>query len=216
LAKPYLREAAVMPRLVHAVPKYQKHRASGQAVVSINGRDHYLGPHGTKASKLEYDRLITEWLSSGRSHSFGSPSPALTVVELLADYLKYAAKYYGTAPRGEYPQIVRSVRPVRELHGRTAAEDFGVLQFKAVREKTATSDRSRKYVNATMRRVVQMFKWAAAEGLISTTTPQFSPLTTPSWTPPSRTSPKSSPTWFDSSGLPECGRPKYASSDPAI
>ena len=28
-----------MPRLVQSVPKYQKHRASGQAVVSINGRD---------------------------------------------------------------------------------------------------------------------------------------------------------------------------------
>ena len=32
-------------------PKYRKHRASGQAVVTLNGRDIYLGPHGTKASK---------------------------------------------------------------------------------------------------------------------------------------------------------------------
>jgi hypothetical protein len=35
--------------------KYRKHRASGQAVVTLNGRDFYLGPHNTKASKLEYD-----------------------------------------------------------------------------------------------------------------------------------------------------------------
>ena len=51
-----------MPTLVKSIPTYRKHRASGQAVVSLNGRDFYLGPHGTRASKLEYDRLIGEWL----------------------------------------------------------------------------------------------------------------------------------------------------------
>lgn len=55
-----------MPRLVEAVPKYRKHKATGQAVVTINGRDHYLGLWRSKASKIEYDRRITEWLSSGR------------------------------------------------------------------------------------------------------------------------------------------------------
>jgi hypothetical protein len=49
-----------MPRLVQALPKYRKHKASGQAVVTLNGVEHYLGPHGTKASKTRYDRLIAE------------------------------------------------------------------------------------------------------------------------------------------------------------
>jgi hypothetical protein len=31
-----------MPKLTKAVPKYRKHRASGQAVVTIAGQDHYL------------------------------------------------------------------------------------------------------------------------------------------------------------------------------
>src|SRR3990167_6392065 len=31
-----------MPRLTNATPKYRKHRASGQAVVTLNGKDHYL------------------------------------------------------------------------------------------------------------------------------------------------------------------------------
>jgi hypothetical protein len=42
------------------------HRASGQAVVTIAGQDHYLGPHGTTASRIEYDRLVGEWLAAGR------------------------------------------------------------------------------------------------------------------------------------------------------
>jgi hypothetical protein len=46
-----------MPRLIHSNPSYRKHRASGQAVVTIDGKDIYLGPHGTKASRNEYDRV---------------------------------------------------------------------------------------------------------------------------------------------------------------
>ena len=55
-----------MPRLKQAVPKYRKHKQSGQAIVTLGGRDHLLGPHGTKTSKAEYDRLIGEWLQNGR------------------------------------------------------------------------------------------------------------------------------------------------------
>ena len=85
-----------MPRLIHAIPKYQKYRASGQATVTRNGHDHNLGPHVTKASKLEFDRLVAEFLSSGRSRSFGTSQSDYTVVELAAVYLKYAeARYDG-------------------------------------------------------------------------------------------------------------------------
>ena len=49
-----------------SLPKYRKHKRSGQAIVTLSGKDFYLGPHGTNASKLEYDRLIGEWLANGR------------------------------------------------------------------------------------------------------------------------------------------------------
>ncbi len=55
-----------MPRSANHVPKYSRHKGSGQAVVTIRGKDHYLGPDGTKASHLAYDRLILEWLAAGR------------------------------------------------------------------------------------------------------------------------------------------------------
>jgi hypothetical protein len=47
-----------MPLLVHATPKYRHHRVSGQAVVLIQGKYHYLGPFGSEGSKAAYDRLI--------------------------------------------------------------------------------------------------------------------------------------------------------------
>ena len=74
-----------MPKLIKAVPKYRKHRASGQAVVTIGGRDHGLGPYGTKASRTEYDRVITEWPANDRQPVVTpDEAPALTVTELPA------------------------------------------------------------------------------------------------------------------------------------
>ena len=55
-----------MPKLKHVAPKYRLHRASDYAVVTLNGRDHYLGPWQSEASKVEYDRLVGEWLANGR------------------------------------------------------------------------------------------------------------------------------------------------------
>jgi hypothetical protein len=52
------KEIRIMPRLTQSVPKYRLHRQSRQAVVTINGRDHLLGPHGMKASKVEGNRLL--------------------------------------------------------------------------------------------------------------------------------------------------------------
>lgn len=74
-----------MLRLTEAVPKYRLHRQSSQAIVTINGRDYLLGPHKSKASKIEYDRLICECLASGRSASYGAPKGDYSVVELDAD-----------------------------------------------------------------------------------------------------------------------------------
>lgn len=82
-----------MPYSKNHLPKYRKHRASGQAVVTLNGKDFYLGPHGTKASKLEYDRLIGEWLQNGRSPVLSS-TDELTVIELCALYWQFAREDY--------------------------------------------------------------------------------------------------------------------------
>ena len=38
-----------MPYLTRSVPAYRTHRASGQAVVTLNGRDFYLGPLSDRA-----------------------------------------------------------------------------------------------------------------------------------------------------------------------
>ena len=46
-----------MPKLTKRLPSYCRHKASGQAVVTLAGSDYYLGPHDTAASQAAYERL---------------------------------------------------------------------------------------------------------------------------------------------------------------
>src|SRR3972149_7405921 len=153
-----------MPRLGNRVPKYRLHKQSGQAIVTVNGRDFLLGLHGTKASKLEYRGLIAGWLSAGRSSSYGAPEHVVAIPELVVDYVEYVKAYYGIGPNSELHRVTPAVRPLRALYGRSPAVEFGPLQFKAVRQKFLDSDVSRSYVNASMPRIARLFRWAASEG----------------------------------------------------
>ena len=75
-------------------PKYRKHKPTGQAVVRINGKDFYLGPHNSAASKREYERLIAEWYANGRTLVSPDAFNEITVVELIAMYVRHAKTYY--------------------------------------------------------------------------------------------------------------------------
>jgi len=153
-----------MPRLIHSLPKYRRHRKSGQAVVTLNGRDHYLGVYGTKASRIEYDRLIGEWLAAGRS-PLGITGNDITIVELCARYLKSAVAYYRGNPK-VMPGIKRTIHYLREHYGRTPAVEFGPLALKAIRQRMVAEGLSRVYINDHAGRIKRIFKWAVGEQLL--------------------------------------------------
>lgn len=84
-----------MPKLSpSSLPKYRKHRATGQAVVTLAGCDNYLGPYGTAASKREYDRLVGEWIAAGRPTLPVAAVNDITVVEVTAAFMKHTRAYY--------------------------------------------------------------------------------------------------------------------------
>jgi hypothetical protein len=79
-----------------SLPFYRLHKASRQAVVTLNGHEFYLGKHGTAASREAYDRLIAKWPSNNRHVSCRRHAEATeaTVAEVLAAYLRFAREYY--------------------------------------------------------------------------------------------------------------------------
>src|SRR5947209_2698939 len=75
-------------------PSYCLHKATGQAVVRINGKDHYLGKFGTQESRDAYDRLIAEWLAAGRSLPTAKTGDGLSINQMLVAYWRWAEKTY--------------------------------------------------------------------------------------------------------------------------
>jgi len=158
-----------MPRQ-RKIPALRHHRPSGQASVRIDGRDHYLGKHGTPESLEKYDRLIARWLT-GRHDTLPAPVPtprALTVSEMILAYYRHAEGYYRglDGPTGELENLVVALRPLRKLYGSTPAADFGPLALQVVRDEMIRSGLSRTTINARVHRVRRVFRWAASAEMI--------------------------------------------------
>jgi integrase len=154
-----------------AAPSYRLHKPTGLAVVRLNGKDFYLGQHGTKESRERYDRLLGEWLARGRQLTApASPSAGgITIAELIAAYWTHAEAYYrkpdGT-PTSEPAAIRHALRVLRRLYARTPAAEFGPLKLQALREEMIALGWARGTINKHVQRVVRMFKWCTNREMI--------------------------------------------------
>lgn len=162
-----------MPRPV-SVPKLCRHKATGKAVVRLNGHDHYLGLHGTPEAEAAYNLLIAKWLGGGRKPLDAPPSapngpPRPSVNEVLLAYKQYAEAVYRDPdgkPTTEVRGIRLALRVVRELFGFEAAADFGPKKLARVREEMVKAGLARRTVNQRIERIKRAFRWAVAEELV--------------------------------------------------
>jgi integrase len=161
-----------VPRLQHALPRYRLHRASGQAVVTIGGRDHYLGPFGSEASYRARDRLIAQWLADGRqTQQAEEPAPAKTVNDLAAAYWRHASDYYRQEgePTGELGLIKLALRRLCTVYGELAAESLSPTALRDLQQRMIDENLARSYINKLIARIRRMYKWGVAEfGIVVT------------------------------------------------
>ncbi len=147
------------------IPGYRLHPSTCQARVTINGRDHLLGPYGSDESKEKYGRLIAEYSASDKSDNYGK-SDEFLIEDLLLAYMKHAQQYY--AGSTEYANMKLVVAPVLDLYGTLPAAKFGAAEYRAVREKWMEVDRrSRQYINKQMKRFLRVLKWGASFNYIT-------------------------------------------------
>jgi integrase len=157
-----------MPFSRNRTPAYRLHKGSGQAVVTLDGRDIYLGVHGTKTSRDEYDRAIAEWLANGRSLRPANFAD-VTITEVLARFWDHVETYYRLpdgSPSSEIHVYRSALSPLRRLYGHTLAREFGPLALKTLRGEMIRLGWCRKVVNKQMGRIKNAFKWAVANELI--------------------------------------------------
>jgi integrase len=155
------------------VPGLSRHKATGQGVVRLNGRDVYCGRFGTAECEANYHRTVGEWLANGRRLSGPSGDDAsgpddLTVNELAAAYVEFAEGYYrkNGQPTSEIRDIKLSIRPLRELFGFLPVVNFSPFQLKTVRQAMIDSGLCRNVVNQRTHRLVRLFGWGVEESMV--------------------------------------------------
>ena len=134
------------------IPSYRLHKPSGLAVVTLNGRDLYLGRHGTPESKREYERLIGEWLAAGRRYAH--PADQMTVNELILAYWRHAQTEYQPQT---LPSLRSSLRRLRRTYGDQAVGEFGPLAFQTFRSAMVEERLARTTVNKSASWIRSMF-----------------------------------------------------------
>jgi len=135
-------------------------------VVTLNGRDIYLGKWNSKESRTEYDRLICEWLTDGRC--LPKPESDLTVAELALRYGRFAQSYYRKdgRPTDHLHAVRQAVRLLREGYAMQRAVDFGPLGLRATQQRLVAAGRARTYVNHLCGVVKRVFKWGASHEML--------------------------------------------------
>ena len=159
------------PKKIPSTPQYRRHKASGRAVVTLQGKDHYLGAFGSKSSRIEYDRLLSEWLANGRMLPPAETGDVLTIAKLILRYWSFGKSYYKKdgKPTGQLTVIKAALRLLRRYYERIPAVDFGPLALQALQSRMIESGLSRSYINGHTGRIKLMFKWAVSQQMLPVT-----------------------------------------------
>lgn len=123
------------------VPAYRLHKATGQAVVTIKGRQVYLGRHNEPQSLQRYHQICAD--------SLAGVSEGGTVAEVLLNYRKHAEGYYRKdgKPTSEVWLINKACEFAELGHGRLPAASFDVLALRTTRDAIIEAGYCRTQVN---------------------------------------------------------------------
>ena len=95
-----------------------------------------------------------------KANSEENPLESLTLVELMAKYIRYLKQTYATfaEPGSEPYRVLPVLKLLRGSYGSDLSADFGPLKLKAFRQQLVDKGQCRSYVNANVRRVRAMFR----------------------------------------------------------
>ncbi|MGP0062106.1 MAG: tyrosine-type recombinase/integrase [Isosphaeraceae bacterium] len=146
------------------VPSYRRHRASNQAVVTLNGVDHYLGEWNSPESKARYDKVGGEWQVRGRRLADPAQGPDdLLLKEVILGYYNHTL---ASRPRVEVEKIKLALKPLRELCGESQASAFNAVAYQAIRAKLVQSGLCISTIRARLGVIKRMVSWAIAREMM--------------------------------------------------
>ena len=159
-----------MPRTSRP-PAYRCHKARNCAVVTIDGKNYYLGPYGSPESHEKYARLIAQRAAKvpiGDGPPNATAASPSSVNELILRYLDFASGYYVKHGQrtGEFDNIRCALRALKRLHGHSPSDSFGPKDLELVRQAMIDEGLARRTINGRVGRIKRMFRWGTREGLL--------------------------------------------------
>lgn len=165
----------------------RRYHLSGQSVVTIDGKDYYLGKHDSPESIARYAVLISVYQQGGLKlpENFElssvdaraaillgmSDAPAqqadqpLLVRHITASYREHIKVKYSTNG-AELHRLGLVCDDIDKHEGDRLAGDYGPLALQRQRQRWIDADNSRKYCNRLTNSVVRMFKYAVSQELV--------------------------------------------------
>lgn len=176
-----------MARPKAQVPSLRFH-VSGQSVVTINGRDIYLGKHDTPQSLARYAVLIGIYqanqlslpdgfdvlsldaqaqilatpLAAIEQHQEGAP---ILIKHLTAAYRELVKVKYAIQ-KSERERCIKVCNDIDEHDGNRLAAKYGPVALSKQRDRWVESGKSRVYCNRLVNIVWRMFKYAVSQELV--------------------------------------------------
>ena len=170
-----------MARSRKSQPAYQYH-VSGQARVTLGGKDFYLGKHNSPESLARYYSLLAEYNANGKQTPEVPEAPpgethqadaVILVKHIVADYRANVLPNYDHDP-GRGNRLKNLCDLIESRHGDEPAAEFGPRKLDALRKILLTKGMGKKgkpnrrqQVNEIVRYVVTIFERGVAQELIS-------------------------------------------------
>jgi integrase len=150
--------------MARRIPQYTLHKATGQARVRINGQSHYLGAYNSPQSRERYDALISRYLNG----AMDADRETITIGRLAVLFVDHAAQYYRKdgIQTSEISAIQSALRPLVKKYSREKVAHFGPRKLTDVRDAMIALQWTRTGINAAVRRIVRMLRWATENELI--------------------------------------------------
>lgn len=156
------------------VPAYQHLKRTDQARVKIAGKVHYLGKHGTEASRQKYQRLLAEWFAANRDpialqaqqHAKRATQDGPTVAHVVASFVTHARIYYRDAQGNQTEELdnfKHATRVLLQLYGTLPAAQFSPRCLTACQARMVQDGLARNTLNRRIGRIRYVFKWAIAQ-----------------------------------------------------
>ena len=150
-------------------PKLRRHAHSGRYVVTVRGKDIYLGRDQAEAEIL-YHRMMQDYVASGGQRALPTAPEELLICEIIERYIIDREEHYYVKRPQAFARGKKAMRHLNRGFGHYKATQFDMTALRRLRQSfLEPTERGRllvrREVNKLMAEITRFWRWAASHEL---------------------------------------------------